>query len=294
MSRTPRFVLITGLSGAGKSQALRFLEDRGYYCVDNLPVALIPTFAELAMESEATRNRVAVCVDGRAGRDLENLPRYLDSIAERGFRPDTLFLETSDTVLLQRYSESRRRHPCSPTGSIEEGIRRERELLGAIRDRADLVLDTSAISNAELRERIMSVFGADGDHRTLTVTVVSSGFKYGLPPDADMVLDVRFLPNPYYDDDLRSLPGNEPEVRDYVLDNDVSREFIERMKGMLKFLMPKYEAEPKSYLTLAVGCTGGRHRSVVVAGELLRLLRDLDYDARIRHRDVTRDTANDF
>ena len=294
MSRSPRFVLITGLSGAGKSQALRFFEDNGYYCVDNLPVALIPTFAELAMESEATRNRLAVCVDGRAGRDLENLPRYLDSIAERGFRPDTLFLETSDTVLLQRYSESRRRHPCSPTGSIEEGIRRERELLGAIRDRADLVLDTSAISNAELRERIMSVFGAEGDHRALTVTVVSFGFKYGLPPDADMILDVRFLPNPYYDDDLRSLPGNEPEVRDYVLNNDVAQEFIERMKGMLKFLMPKYEAEPKSYLTLAVGCTGGRHRSVAVAGELLRLLRDLDYDARLRHRDVTRDQASDL
>lgn len=292
MSQTPRFVLVTGLSGAGKSQALRFLEDRGYYCVDNLPVALIPTFAELVKESEVPRTSIAVCVDGRAGKELLQLGSYLDTLTELGFQPDTLFLETSDEVLQHRYSESRRRHPCSPTGSIEEGIRIERELLGPIRDRADLVLDTSAISTSELRERIMDVFAGAREHRGMIVSVLSFGFKYGVPPDVDLVLDVRFLPNPHYDVELQPLAGDAPEVRDYVLDNAPGQEFLDRIKGLLKFLIPRYELEPKSYLTIGVGCTGGRHRSVAVAGEVHRLLRDLECNARLRHRDIDRGAAN--
>lgn len=288
MLRSPRFVLVTGLSGSGKSQTLRFFEDRGYYCVDNLPVALVETFAELVGQSEAPGNRIAVCVDARAGQDLLNLPSCLDAVAELGFRPDTLFLETSDEVLHQRFSESRRRHPCSPTGSIEEGIRLERELLAPIRDRADLVVDTSAISTSELRERVMGMFTGAEDRRTLTISVLSFGFKFGLPQEAELVFDVRFLPNPYYDSELRSQAGNEPEVHEYVLNNDVAREFLQRVRGLLKFLIPRYAAEPKSYLTIAVGCTGGRHRSVAVAGEILRLLRELQYDARLRHRDIAR------
>jgi len=285
----PRFVLVTGLSGSGKSQALRFFDDLGFYCVDNLPAALVPTFADLVMQADSPRNRIAVCVDARSGKDLLNLPSYLDAVAEMGFRPDTLFLESSDDVLHRRYGESRRRHPSSPTGGIKEGIQRERELLSPILGRADLVVDTSELSPAELRERIGAMFSGKIAGRGLTISVVSFGFKYGAPHEADLVWDVRFLPNPYYDEELRSLTGSEPEVREYVLNNDVAREFLRRIKGLLKFLLPRYVEEPKSYLTIAVGCTGGRHRSVSVAREIVRLLRDLKFDTRLRHRDVDRE-----
>ena len=237
-------MLVTGLSGSGKSQVLRFFDDLGFYCVDNLPAALVPTFAELVMHADVPRNRIAVCVDARSGNALLNLPSYLDAVAEMGFRPDTLFLETSNDVLRRRYSESRRRHPSSPTGGIEEGIRRERELLSPILGRADLVVDTSDLSPPELRERISAMFSGAVRSQELTITVVSFGFKYGAPHEADLVLDVRFLPNPYYDEELRSLTGSEPEVREYVLNNDVAREFLTRIKGLLKFLIPRYVEEP--------------------------------------------------
>ncbi len=288
MSKSPRFVLVTGLSGAGKTQALRFFEDLGYYCIDNLPASLLTTVAELISRSESVRDRIAVCVDARTGDDLLNLPSYLDGVAELGLTPETLFLETTDTVLIHRYSESRRRHPSSPTGSIEEGIQRERELLGPIRDRAHLLLDTSALSASELRERIAAMFSGPRELQTLTITVLSFGFKYGVPPESDLVFDVRFLPNPYYDTELRDHTGSESDVRDYVINNPHGQDFLEHLTSFLKYLVPQYEAEPKSYLTIAVGCTGGRHRSVAVAQEILRLLRDLSYDARLRHRDVGR------
>ncbi|HIJ74087.1 MAG TPA: RNase adapter RapZ [Candidatus Hydrogenedentes bacterium] len=287
-SDTPQFVLVTGLSGAGKTQALRFLEDLGYYCVDNLPAPLVPTFAELVTGPGSPRKRIAVCVDARTGEGLKRLPAYLDSVAELGIRPDIFFLESSDEVLIQRYSESRRRHPSSPTGSVEEGIQRERALLEPIRARADLVVDTSSIAVSELRERIDAAFLAEKKERRLLITVLSFGFKFGVPAEADLVFDVRFLPNPYYDDELRPLTGNEPEVRDFVMSSDDAHEFMERMKGLLKFLLPRYAAEPKSYLTIAVGCTGGRHRSVAITQALMLFLRDLKYDARLRHRDIDR------
>lgn len=277
------------MSGAGKSQVLKFLEDLGYYCVDNLPVALIPTFAELALGADTTRPHVAVCVDARAGQDLRNLPGYLAQLGEMGHRAEVLFLDSADAVLQRRYSESRRRHPASPTGAVDEGIRNERQLLGPIRDRADLVLDTSAVSVPELRERIANVFLGPKEARTITITLVTFGYKYGLPPEADLVFDVRFLPNPHYDPELRPRTGTEPDVRDFVLHNDAAREFLRHLQSFLKFLVPRYAAEPRAYLTLAVGCTGGRHRSVVIAQELLRLLRDLGYEARVRHRDISRE-----
>lgn len=288
MPDAPRFVLVTGLSGAGKSQALHFLEDVGYYCVDNLPAQLITTFAELVMGADQRHRRIAVCVDARSGEDLRNLPAYLDGVAELGVRPDTLFLESSDGVLVQRYSESRRRHPAAPSGSVEEGIRWERELLEPVRARADLVLDTSTTSVAELRERVAAMFSGTKKAQELYVTVLSFGFKYGVPQEADLVLDVRFLPNPHYDPELRSRTGNEPDVRDFILDNANAAEFMDRLKGLLKFLLPRYASEPKSYLTIAVGCTGGRHRSVAVAHELAVFLRDLKHNIRLRHRDLSR------
>ncbi|MCP4643258.1 MAG: RNase adapter RapZ [bacterium] len=290
MPDSPRFVLVTGLSGAGKSQALKFLEDLEYYCVDNLPAALIPVFGDLVVKAARPWKRIAVCVDARSGEDLLKLPGYLDQVAEQGIHPDTLFLDTADAVLVHRYSESRRRHPCAPAGSVEEGIRRERLLLDPIRGRADLLLDTSSTSVAELRERIATAFSGAKETQQMLVRVVSFGFKHGLPPEADLVFDVRFLPNPFYDTDLRPLDGTEPGVRTFVLDNRDAVEFLERVKGFLKFLIPRYAAEPKSYLTVAVGCTGGRHRSVAVAHELMVFLRELNCNARIRHRDIALDS----
>ncbi len=289
MSDPLRFVLVSGLSGAGKGQALRFLEDLGYYCVDNLPAPLIPTFADLIRRAGPGKRRFAVCVDARTGEDLRNVPGFLEETSEMGIRPEIVFMDSSDAVLLHRYSESRRRHPCAPAGSVEEGIRREREILEPIRARADLLLDTSASSVAELREHIATVFLDKKGPGSLVITVMSFGFKYGAPPEAEMLYDVRFLPNPHYDPEMRPSTGTDPAVRDYVLRNDDAREFLERIKNLLKFLMPRYAAEPKSYLTVAVGCTGGRHRSVAVAQEIALFLRSLKYEVRVRHRDVGRE-----
>ena len=287
----PRFVLLTGLSGAGKSQALHIFEDLGYYCVDNLPVPLVPTFAELLARSESPAPYVAACVDARSGGDVRNLPEYLERVEQLGYRLDTLFLEASDRVLIQRYSESRRRHPASPTGSIEEGIRKERELLLPVRQQADLVLDTSALPLSDLKERIADAFLGSERPSRMIVTVLTFGYKFGLPLEADMVIDLRFLPNPHYDPELRPLPGTDPAVRDYVLRQKATEELLRHLTSLLKFLVPRYAAEPKSYFTLALGCTGGRHRSVVIGQEIVRLLRDLKFDARLRHRDLERTTT---
>lgn len=287
MPDSQRFVLVTGLSGAWKSLALRFLEDLGYYCVDNLPAALLPTFAELVQGSkEPARRKVAVCLDARAGQGLAELPGYVQEVEEKGTRVEALFLDSSDTVLIHRYSETRRRHPCSPAGSVEEGIQRERGLMQPMRSRADLIIDTSSTSVAELRERIASMFLGPKEMRELAITILSFGFKRGVPPEADLVFDVRFLPNPYYDPDLRSLTGADPDVRDFVLDNADGQEFLDRAQGLLKFLIPRYAAEPKAYLTIGVGCTGGQHRSVAIAHAFSAMLRGMSYPVRLRHREL--------
>lgn len=290
MPNSPRFVLVTGLSGSGKSLALRVLEDIGFYCVDNIPAALIPTLAELAQRGEGSLRRFAVCVDGRAGSDLINLPAYLDEVRERGIQPEAVFLDCSNEVLIKRYSESRRRHPNAPDGNVEAGIQRERQLLDPIRARADLVVDTSATSVAELRERIGQTFHGPRKPKELIITFMSFGFKNGVPPEADLVMDVRFLPNPFYNAGLRQYSGNDPDVRDYVLNNSAAKEFLDRFQELLAFLIPRYLEEPKSYLTIAIGCTGGRHRSVAVAQELTQYVRGLDFNARLRHRDIERST----
>jgi UPF0042 nucleotide-binding protein len=286
MADPRRFVLVTGLSGAGKSQALRFLEDLGFYCVDNLPPALIPTLADLVITPAHPQRRIAVCVDARASEDLQNLPAYLDEVAERGVRPDAVFLDSSDDVIIRRYSETRRRHPNASGADVEAGIARERELLAPMRARADLIIDTSAISVAELRQRIEEMFREPAHERELLVTVMSFGFKNGLPPAADLVFDVRFLPNPHYVDALRPRTGVDPDVRDYVMDNEDARAFVTHLEHLLEFLLPRYRAELKSYLTVAIGCTGGRHRSVAVSSRLARFIRELGFDVRLRHRDV--------
>lgn len=291
MKPAQRLVLITGMSGAGKSQALRFFEDQGYYCIDNLPAQLAPQFIELSRDSESIGDRFAVCVDARSGSALLKLPSHLAVLRNSGMEVLILFLDSSDDTLHKRYSESRRPHPISPHGTIEAGIERERDLLQPLRDISDLTLDTSDLSPSDLRERISAMAARDHGEHKMVVEVLSFGFKYGVPREANIVLDVRFLPNPYWDDDLRPLTGMDPEVRDFVVNNEEAREFFRLSKAMLKYLMPRYEAEPKAYLTIAIGCTGGRHRSVAMAHEVLRLMRDMQYDARLRHRDMNRDGA---
>ncbi len=289
MNARQRLVVITGMSGAGKSHAIRFFEDRGYYCVDNLPAPLLPQLVKLFEAPSSAGNHIAACIDARFGKDLEHLPEYIDQIRLLGFTCDTVYLDSSDDVLHQRYSESRRPHPSSPNGTIELGIAIEREILRPIRDTADLIIDTSNTSPADMREHIAKMAGIDREEHKLAVEVLSFGFKYGLPHEADLVLDVRFLPNPYWDEDLRQLTGMDPEVCDCVINNDEAKEFFKHSKALLKYLMPRYEAEHKSYLTIAIGCTGGRHRSVAVAHEVLRLMRDLRYEVRLRHRDIAHD-----
>lgn len=282
----PRFVVITGLSGAGKTQALKFFEDQGFYCVDNLPAPLLPTFAELIQSAESPHRCVAVCVDARSGEELANLPTHLNRVKSFGFRPETLFLDTSDDIIQRRYSETRRPHPASPSGSITEGIARERALLGSIREQADLVIDTSTTSNAELRDQIAALaLEANAAHQ-MSIALLTFGYKHGVPKEADLVFDVRFLPNPHYVDELRPRDGRDVAVRRYVLENETAQAFLFRITDLLKFLIPQYAAEPKSYLTIAIGCTGGRHRSVAIAEELAHTLRSEKYQVVVRHRDA--------
>ncbi len=290
MSSTPRFILVTGLSGAGKSHTLKVLEDLGFYCVDNLPLTLLGKFAELFVQSQTPERRIALCVDARSGSgaDLQLLPAHLDSMREMGERPHVLFLESADDVLQRRYSETRRKHPSSPKGSIEEGIQLERESLAPIRDQADFVIDTSAISPHELRERMEAMFSAASAAQPMTVSILSFGFKHGLPKEADLVFDVRFLPNPHYDATLRPLTGNDESVRAFVMDTAVGTELLARLDDLLRFLVPQYVQEGKSYLTIAIGCTGGRHRSVAVSRALQQILESLGVESRIRHRDIER------
>lgn len=281
------------MSGSGKTQTMRIFEDLGFFCVDNLPAALTPTFAELIKQSVEPRDRVAVCIDARAGEELCALPGALEGVRRMGIRPDVLFLEARDEILQRRYNESRRRHPASPTGGVLDGIKRERALLASIRDQAGILLDTSDLGITELRERIGSLFLTETGNAGLAVTVMTFGYKYGVPLEADIVLDLRFLPNPFYDDELRPQTGEDFAVRDFVLQQDAAQEFLRLVQSLLKFLLPQYAQEPKAYLTLALGCTGGRHRSVAIAVEILRLIRDLKYDARLRHRDIARDQPAD-
>lgn len=282
------FIVVTGMSGAGKSAAIRCLEDLGFFCIDNLPVTLIPKVAELCAQSEKRIERVALVVDAREGRFLEGLFEILVDLRRSGHLVRIVFLDASDEVLVRRFSESRRPHPLAPGGSALEGIRAERERLAHLKAKADLVIDTSSFTVHEFRKLLGTSFLDLPSPQKTALSLVSFGYKHGLPVDADLVFDARCLPNPHFVERLQPLSGRAPEVIDYVLGFAQARGFIERLQEFLRFTLPLYVQEGKAYLTIAVGCTGGRHRSVVLADELARLLRAAGHEVSVRHRDVDR------
>lgn len=280
-----RFVIITGISGSGKSQALRIFEDLGYYCVDNLPPALLPQLADIG---DGRMPRVAVVVDVRAGEGLEDLQPVLDQLKARKVDTTILFLEASDPVLVNRFKETRRKHPLLlEAGGILPSIQRERELLTDLKDRADKVVDTSDHTPRSLSQLITELFGDQaGPQAGLVITVVSFGFKHGLPLDADLVFDVRFLANPHYVRELRWQDGQQKDVVEYIRRDPLTEPFLAKLNDLVDFSVPHYIQEGKAYLTIAVGCTGGRHRSVMVAEEIAGFLRSRGYDPLVQHRDV--------
>jgi RNase adapter protein RapZ len=283
------FVVITGLSGAGKSYAIKCFEDMGFFCVDNLPTTLIPTFADLIMRSEQPIHRVALGVDVREGAYLSRLLDTIRELRARGHQVEVLFLEASEEALVRRYHETRRRHPLAGEGNALDGIRAERRALSDLREIADRILDTSALTVHQLKDRLVELYVAPKARPGLATSLVSFGFKHGVPFDADLVFDVRFLPNPHFVESLRPFDGRHERVRAFVLDHPESKELLRRLEDFLKFVLPCYEREGKAYLTVAIGCTGGRHRSVTLAEELGRFLAGLGYAPTVVHRDLERE-----
>lgn len=286
-----RFVIVTGLSGAGKSSTLKMLEDACYFCVDNLPIALIEKFASLmaGMDGGEAQN-VALGIDVRSGRSLVELERVLARMKELGYKFEILFLDAEDRVLVKRYKETRRSHPLAANGRVDEGIKLERERMRFLKDRADYIIDTTHLLTRELKTEIDKIFIKNAGFKNLMISVLSFGFKYGIPSDADLVFDVRFLPNPYYVDELRPLTGMDENVYNYVMDSEVAREFAVKLEDMVEFLIPHYIREGKTSLVIAVGCTGGKHRSVTLARVLYNRLSEIqEYGLRLEHRDVDKD-----
>ncbi|TMI81596.1 MAG: RNase adapter RapZ [Bacillati bacterium ANGP1] len=281
------FLIITGLSGAGKSLATQTLEDLGFFCVDNLPPTLIPKFAEIIQESQGRIRRVALVIDVRGGEFFDALGTALADLEASGIRFQIVFLDASDEILVRRFEETRRKHPLG--GSILDGIRTERRRLQPLKEQAHKIIDTSTLTAKELKEELADTFVRTDGRRTLAVTVTTFGYKYGIPLDADLVFDVRFLPNPYYVEALRPLPGNSPEIREFVLRSRQTVEFRQRLLDMLAYLLPQFTAEGKSHLTVAIGCTGGKHRSVVIGEDLAEFLRGAGYAVRVKHRDMRKE-----
>jgi len=282
-------LILTGVSGSGKSTALRALEDAGFYCVDNLPIPFLDKLLELSAHTAGEVSRIALGVDAREGRFLAEAPRIIEEVRQKGSDVQVLFLDASDEALVRRYSETRRRHPLAGEGgTVPDGIAAERRALAALKAMADEVIDTTTLNVHELKRLVTRRFVA-GEAGRLGVTLVSFGFRLGLPAHADMVLDVRFLPNPYFVPELKAFPGTDPRVAAFVLGQPDAKAFLERLVDLLGFLLPRYRAEGKSYLTLAIGCTGGKHRSVAMAGALAERLEQAGQPVRLWHRDVEKE-----
>ena len=283
-----RFVVVTGMSGGGKSTALKMLEDAGFYCVDNLPVSLVGMFVEMISSPASEASKVALGLDVRSGQSFHEAETILDKLRQSGFVYEVLILDAGERVLLKRYKETRRRHPLSLSGErIEAGIQREREILRKTREKADYVIDTSNLLTRDLKAELERIFIQNEEYNSLMVNIVSFGFKYGIPADADLVFDVRFLPNPFYVEELKQHTGNENEVQDFVMDYQESHEFLDKLTDMLNFLIPNYIREGKYQLVIGIGCTGGKHRSVTLANKLYERMRDKgSYGLKLSHRDV--------
>jgi len=287
-----RFVIVTGMSGAGKSTALKMLEDMGYFCVDNLPISLIEKFAELSFTPGSEVQRVALGVDIRSGQALDEIEKVLERLVVAGRHYEILFLDAADDVLVKRYKETRRVHPLAKDGRVDKGIALEREKLTFLKAHADCILDTSMLLTRELKSELENIFVLDQEFKNLMITILSFGFKYGIPADSDLVFDVRFLPNPYYVDELKKKSGNDKEVQDFVMGFEEAGVFLDKLENLLDFLIPNYVQEGKNQLVVSVGCTGGKHRSVTLANRLYERLRHhTGYGIKIEHRDIEKDAV---
>ncbi|MBR2852555.1 MAG: RNase adapter RapZ [Anaerotignum sp.] len=287
-----RFVIVTGMSGAGKTSVLKFLEDINFFCVDNIPPALLPKFAELCYEQKGEIERVAMGIDIRGGKLFNDLFQELSSLEEKGYQYEILFLDASDDVLIKRYKETRRSHPLSRNGSIQEGIRKEREMLRDVKTKSTYIIDTSQILTRQLKEQINSIFVDNKNYENLVITIQSFGFKYGIPTDSDLVFDVRFLPNPFYIQELKELTGNDEPVSSYVMRFEESQIFRKKLVDMMEFLIPLYIKEGKNNLVISIGCTGGKHRSVTLANALYAALDKEKHTVLLKHHDIEKDAKN--
>ena len=284
-----RLLILTGMSGAGKSTALKMLEDMGYYCVDNLPIQLLKSFVDLSDRQEFKRQRVVVGIDIRSGETLSLLSDILSELEQDG-KKDVLFMDAEEDVLVNRYKETRRTHPLSQSERIYTGIEKERQAMQFLKERADYIIDTSHLLPRDLKGELEKIFVEDKNYESLFVTIMSFGFKYGIPADADLVFDVRFLPNPYYVEELRPKTGNDREIQQFVMRHPQAHVFLNKLEDMIRFLIPNYISEGKNRLVIAIGCTGGKHRSVTLANELYqRLSQDEGYGLKIEHRDIEKD-----
>ena len=283
-----RFVIVTGMSGAGKSSALKMLEDIGYFCVDNLPIELLDKFAQITLDKTVKIQNVALGMDIRSGEGIKELEEELNEIREMGISFAILFLNASNRILLKRYKETRRNHPLSRDGRVEDGIAKEREEMKFLLKKATYVIDTSQLLIRELKEEIDRIYVGGEVNERFQIAVVSFGFKFGIPADVDLVFDVRFLPNPFYDLSLRPLTGNDKPIQEFVMKHEEASQFLEKLYDMMEFLIPNYIREGKYNLVVGIGCTGGKHRSVTIANALAKELKKLPYSVKVEHRDITR------
>ena len=285
-----KMVIVTGMSGAGKSTALNVLEDEGYYCVDNMPISLVLKFAELAAGQDTGYSDIALGIDIRSGHALTEFDDILDELSARHYQYKILYLDSSDEVLVKRYKETRRMHPLAKDDRVDKGIAREREQLDFLKKRADYIIDTSQLLTREFKQELEKIFIEGSNYNNLFVTVLSFGFKYGIPVDADLVFDVRFLPNPYYVSELKQMTGNDKAIQDYVMGFKAARDFLAKIDDLIKFLLPNYVQEGKNSLVIAIGCTGGKHRSVTLANAIADSLKRTEYGCKVEHRDIDKDS----
>lgn len=285
-----RLVIVTGMSGAGKSTAMKMMEDMGFFCIDNLPIPLLDKLVDFTKSFDTQQKKIAIGIDARSGESLNSLNTVLDELSKKDIKYEILFLDAEDNVLVKRYKETRRSHPLAHGERVDKGIRRERRKLEYLKEKADYIIDTSRLLTRELKAELERIFVKDEEFNSLYVTILSFGFKYGIPADSDIVMDVRFLPNPYYVDGLRPKTGNDVEIQQYVMQFPEAKEFLDKLEDLVSFLIPHYIDEGKNQLVISIGCTGGKHRSVTLANELYkRLDGNKDYGLKIEHRDIGKD-----